>query len=372
MQATILILATFVVMAKSAVVPPQLTCYDEQGKPIDWFVSIKYPKLPDSLDGMSRAGMSYAYMTKANPTWTMGKQPINSTLSMIGRSLAPLYETDFKSNKNLGYIIINDECLPSDLASRAHAKMTLIFDDKRILKITHSVPKFPLSPSESKTYTYQEGQAIYGQSFICETYPISEMTDIGYQMLIAYPQLCDVVAPDELKARIGLNFDNMNQVLSGKRLNEVGMKSMVPLTTVGGETIQSFCKNTKFNADLYLDFLGDVQPNVFSTTWSNGVGTLDTTCDKTNNRADYNIKKTTILGSSFVVNKDHSKTAVLCDKNMKPVMGCFGDINRQKSQYKRGGCTYCITNDAIAQRMFDAITEVESCTLDRVAPSLIV
>ncbi len=59
-----------------------------------------------------------------------------------------------------------------------------------------------------------------------------------------------------------------------------------------------------------------------------------------------------ITGAKWTITKDHSKWAVSLDPNV-PVV-CIGDINRQASQWKRGGGTLCM-EDVDIFNLFDSI-----------------
>ena len=40
---------------------------------------------------------------------------------------------------------------------------------------------------------------------------------------------------------------------------------------------------------------------------------------------------------------------------------CIGDVNRMKSQFKRGGGTVCLQNDDVWKAFRDSIDEIEPC-----------
>lgn len=56
----------------------------------------------------------------------------------------------------------------------------------------------------------------------------------------------------------------------------------------------------------------------------------------------------------FKYTKDHSKYAVSSDSSKEIV--CFGDINRQSSQWKRGGGTVCFTEPRLYRLMRNGMT----------------
>ena len=55
--------------------------------------------------------------------------------------------------------------------------------------------------------------------------------------------------------------------------------------------------------------------------------------------------------------KDHSKWVVAERKDW----GCFGDLNRMKSQWKRGGAFYCVEARGLKQAMMGIVAERDYC-----------
>lgn len=61
----------------------------------------------------------------------------------------------------------------------------------------------------------------------------------------------------------------------------------------------------------------------------------------------------------FKSTKDHSKWAVSGNSNRPWI--CIGDINRQFSQFNRGGGIVCFSNKKISSLYRNAIDDVECC-----------
>jgi deoxyribonuclease-2 len=103
------------------------------------------------------------------------------------------------------------------------------------------------------------------------------------------------------------------------------------------------------------------------------LGTMPTNCS--NQYAVYNIDKINLDkivpgGFSYVNGADHSKWAAnlaLNDQSSK--YACVGDINRQTSQFSRGGGTVCFNNNQnVWSLYYNLIDLTENCQLSSVSP----
>jgi deoxyribonuclease-2 len=81
-------------------------CLDESGKSVDWFIVYKIPKLqkqPSPFD----TGLAYSYITSGQNAgkWTVAKQLVNETQSMVRRTMDQVY----KSWKDYTHLQYNDD-----------------------------------------------------------------------------------------------------------------------------------------------------------------------------------------------------------------------------------------------------------------------
>lgn len=87
--------------------------------------------------------------------------------------------------------------------------------------------------------------------------------------------------------------------------------------TVGGEKLLSFAKYTSFEDDLYAALVAPYfQTNLYTETWNNGRGTLESNCSAIIKYQVHNIEqlKFNEFEVRFSVHHDHSKWAVTTDR----------------------------------------------------------
>jgi len=196
---------------------------------------------------------------------------------------------------------------------------------------------------------------------ICLSLNISSLEQIGKQLLLSYPQIYDSYIPDSLKSL----SSSLNLVYSGKRNADSPYSNVETLTTLGKNQFVALHKSTYFANDLYSELVAMyAKSNLFVETWSNGIGTMESNCNTT--YPVHNIDQVYFKNykANFSVHSDHSKwalsyptTATTTDKYI-----CIGDINRQSSQFKRGGGTLCFKNNLnVWQAYHDIIDRVEPC-----------
>lgn len=71
-----------------------LSCVDENGKAIDWFIVYKLPKLEKSSNKQIKTGFGYSYLTdRSQNDWTLSSLGINQKNSIFGQTLSPALES---------------------------------------------------------------------------------------------------------------------------------------------------------------------------------------------------------------------------------------------------------------------------------------
>ncbi|KAK3561893.1 hypothetical protein QTP86_017444 [Hemibagrus guttatus] len=81
----------------------EISCLNEDGQPVDWFIIYKLPKYKQGSVG---SGVDYMYLDPSLPNWHMSKYAVNTTDGALGRTLNQLYQR-YESNSSV-YILYND------------------------------------------------------------------------------------------------------------------------------------------------------------------------------------------------------------------------------------------------------------------------
>ena len=123
---------------------PSCVCRNHLNQPVDWFIVYKLPRLSRSIDPFVRNGTGYIYLDSSSSLekWQFSSQGIDSSSSMTGLTLDPLY----KYPNQYSYMFYNDQP-PNKPVSMiyGHSKGVLAFEDstKTGFWLVHSVPRFP-------------------------------------------------------------------------------------------------------------------------------------------------------------------------------------------------------------------------------------
>ena len=326
-------------------------------------------------------GTAYSYITNTKQSWQLSSISMNDTESFAGKTLEPLYQTDFEDPENeLGFILYNDQA-DKVTVIKGHTKGVIVFNKNSVVWIVHSIPHFPPKPS-SKRYAINTSQCVYGQSMMCVSLGFDQLAKIADQLYYTYPQVYDSSLPQFLRQQNPDLFNKLTGVINGKHVDQAPWFKLNYFTTIGGESLLHLAKFTDFAEDLYSGLVAtNLRSNLYAETWNNGRGTLPSNCSSEVPYHVYNIEKVKLTwpGSdeavSFSVHHDHSKWTVTTvgNRNLKvsgsdelvepPVkIACIGDINRQEDQFKRSGGTFCFMNNLNVWQAYSGIVDdIESC-----------
>jgi hypothetical protein len=180
----------------------------------------------------------------------------------------------------------------------------------------------------------------------------------------------------------------------------VGGHHTEDITTKGGLAIRAFSKEgsliEKYQSDLWEDHVAPgLDTNLYVETWCHGGGDMrqcqtgkdslcagdcvckaeDQTwrdvyyCQASKCGSKHRVQQITMLDLSGRVVKgrkiksisSHNKWAISQDAEADEKWVCFGDINRQASQRKRGGGAICMQSDKHHRVMSNWVAEVDSC-----------
>eukprot|EP01137_Pigoraptor_chileana_P025645 Opistho-2@95417 len=323
-------------LAGSAVA--QLGCVGDDGKAVDWWIAVKFPKVSGADDVSAAKGVGYMYMDTANTNFRIPNKGLDDVTSAPGRTVQQVLDNPSR----YAYAFYNDQLKESTSSYYAHAKGIVAYASTGGFWLVHSMPLFTDGPAKTKKYTVPSNGVIYGQSFICVSLNIANINIVGTQLQYYNPQVYDSRADATLAAAA----PNMAAFLGGTRLSKTAGSSAAKITTRGGVTFASFAKNAKWGKDLYSGLVGpNLKTDLIIQSWMRPVEASylkPSVAYEAINAITYREPTT---GYTWTETRDHSKWAI----SLSPSKGivCIGDINKQKSQFSRGGGTLCVTSCAV-------------------------
>ncbi|KAG8544611.1 hypothetical protein GDO81_022186 [Engystomops pustulosus] len=96
-------LPLLVTLVLPALCSAAISCYGDQGGPVDWFIVYKLPRQDHTPEG----GMKYMYQDGNSGGWVRGASLMNSTDSAVGKTLSQLYRSS--QSKDVAYVLYNDQ-----------------------------------------------------------------------------------------------------------------------------------------------------------------------------------------------------------------------------------------------------------------------
>jgi deoxyribonuclease-2 len=335
-----------------------LTCKDENGRTVDWWVIMKAPYEPSSSDPNVASGFGYAYADANSPSLQLTSNRLDTNLQgALGSTLAQIYSAD---SSNTAWFMYNDEP-PKDKVSSiyGHTKGDAAFNSGGGFWLIHSVPRFPADPSSQ--YSYPDNEKEYGQSFLCMTLDLDTMNTVAQAFLLNRPYVYSSNMPSSLINSVPY----MAQVAQKQWIVNPATSNVSTINTVKGYSFTVFSRNAAWDQNLYSALVAPtVGANLLVESWMNGADSnkMPTFCAGTNGLkySVINIREVG-LGSSvtWLETQDHSKWAISTNSR-RPVF-CIGDTNRQYSQAKRGGGTACASNTSIWKSLNAMVSKADSC-----------
>lgn len=237
--------------------------------------------------------------------------------------------------------------------------------------LIHSIPRFFNPPKDSTgksvAYEYPASGANNGQTALCISFKTTkEAQDIATQVLNNRVNLYAIHLTPEVEKVAPKLVDLRDNKSPGTRT-----KNVETITSVKGVDFLSFARDhhSAADGDLYHVFVAPtLKTDMAAETWRNGAGgPLGPSCDGDHTVSNIQHVNLKFKGKGAKVaetgpweyKKDHSKWAI--STNTKSPYTCIGDINRMKSQFKRGGGTVCINNINVWNTVTDSIHAIEPC-----------
>ncbi|XP_075062760.1 deoxyribonuclease-2-alpha [Mixophyes fleayi] len=325
-----------------------ISCYGDQGKPVDWFIAYKLPRQDHTPEG----GMHYMYQDGNTGGWVRGSALMNSTKSAVGHTVDQLYKSS--KSKDVAYVLYNDQP-PMKMTNevRGHTKGVILLDKDQGFWLVHSTPHFP--PDSSRQYEWPSNAFHNGQSFICVTYPFAQFKEIGKQLLYSTITPYDSSVPDSFSD----DLVDLKSAAMKKEVTAPPWNRQFTLTSAGGKQFTSFAKHARFGDDLYSGWVSEaLKSDLCVQFWLNSRGILPSNCSLAYHT--YDIQEisfsSTIRFSSHI---DHSKWCVTLSDT--PGWACVGDMNRDKEEMQRGGGTVCSSDPTIWKSFRTLVSNYSKC-----------
>ncbi|XP_006898437.1 PREDICTED: deoxyribonuclease-2-beta [Elephantulus edwardii] len=334
-----------------AVVATPISCRNEEGEAVDWFIFYKLPKR------QKETGLEYLYLDSTTRNWKRSKQLMNATKSVLGRTLQQLYEVYASKSNNTAYLIYNDGIPKSHSYNRkyGHTKGLLLWNRVQGFWLIHSIPRFPPIPEEG--YDYPPTGRRNGQVGICVTFKYNQYKAIDYQLLIYNPNVYSCSVPDTFLQEL----THMPQLCARSGSTSVTpLRKLATFQSAQGKNFLHFAKSDSFNDDIFTAWMAQkLKTHLLTETWQRKTQELPSNCSLPYHV--YNIKAIKIPGTSYVSSyQDHAKWCVSL-KGTKNPWTCIGDLNRSPYQASRSGGFICTQNRHVYQAFRKLVLCYENC-----------
>ncbi|XP_053195548.1 deoxyribonuclease-2-beta-like [Scomber japonicus] len=340
-----------------------VSCKDENGAEVDWYILYKTPKSQEK----QLTGVDYVYIypdaTDNNKTISrLNTKPIDDPKGILANTLRQLI--DFDNNNptpNFGFISYSDQP-PKNLKlsvdhSYGHSKGVVMMEkDQTGLWLLHSTPRFP----QIGQNFYPESGTKKGQTFICVTFKYNQFKAIGthLQYINAF-RYYEHIPPD-----FHVEFQQPKQPKPGEKRKMIDINKFQELKSRNNKTFNSIAKLLSDKpevGDLYVTISKAVDSDVRAQTWGCQKGRHRSICSKSGKKVENILSvQPNSTWKEWRATADHSKWCVAMDQN-KP-WTCIADVNRSESQYKRPGGALCVKDEKIANIFKSFVKEVEKCS----------
>lgn len=309
-----------------------LSCISDTGQTTDSWFGLKEP-----------LGSKYLYYDDG--TLAPSKHSMNDTsVGALANTVKQLWSDTTQ------YLMFNDE--PPNNSSYnftvGHTKGIWAWnDDGEAFVLLHSIPLFPLGPSQTPKYKGLGSNAYtYGQSLACFTVTADTLNTLATSTTLTVPDIYDY--------RIDASTPpNLAGLVKGDVRTDATCEHQ-EFQTVGGKPLTYFAKSTQWNNELYAACIApSVEQSLLVESWIRG-SAEGPFCDQPQVLDVKTLQFTPTIGFSEV--NDHSKWAVSVNASLL----CIADINRMTTQYERGGSAICWNDTVLASSLQAAITTTDN------------
>ncbi|XP_066228310.1 deoxyribonuclease-2-beta isoform X1 [Saccopteryx leptura] len=354
MTASLRITLALLFLGFFGVLEATISCRNEEGDAVDWFAFYKLPKRQDKKS--TTTGLEYLYLDSTTRSWRRSKQLMNTTESILGRTLEQLYEAYASKSNNTAYLMYNDGVPKSKNYSRkyGHTKGLLLWNRVQGFWLIHSIPNFPPIPEEG--YDYPPTGRRNGQTGFCVTFKYKQYKAIDSQLLVCNPNIYSCSIP----ATFHQELIYMPQLCARTSSAEVPGQHLATLQSAQGQKFLHFAKSDSFLDDIFAAWMAPrLKTHLLTETWQRKRQELPSNCSLPYHV--YNVKAIKISGQSyFNSSQDHAKWCI-SQKDTKNRWTCIGDLNRSPYQAFRSGGFICTQNKHIYQAFKGLVSYYENC-----------
>ena len=328
-------------------------CRNPSGKEVDWYILFLFPRSAAS-DGQ----IYYTYF--------------DSNLKSLEfhlyneSSFPPTFITSYilKNNNtsNYNFFFWNDDISKKDgpklntSLEKAHSKGALLYDNKEVIFLSHSLPRFPTRNIKNELLSeLPSNTGYYGQHFLC----ISILKNSADKIveILNYINIQNIYSIKKDNVNKIENIWVKNLIKNSLNYSNITIDKSIIIESKNGVKFTIFSKN---NYDIFIPYDTNLRQNYlddfYIRTWTRPK-LLGAICEK---YSLFNVNK--LQFGKFKYNKDqeHAKWAISIYKNII----CFGDLNHCESQSKRSGILICFEDEALHNIMIDAIRSTDSCSFN--------
>jgi len=313
---------------------------------VDWWFVYKVAKdatAPNAhgRDTSEATGYEHVYFDDHSEVLAGSKDGLSDPSCALERTLAQLSKP---AGKSIGRVFYNDE-YPEEMhksndEGHGHCKGVLAFDQDTdsAFWLLHSTPRYP-APGAHK---FPSDELDYGQTFLCVT-----LKDVATAEAIA-KQMLSQQGPQTYGATLPASASSVWHDLANEHFDLSKDPSDIFFQSKAGHHFRSIAKSKHWGQDLWTDLVGPaLKTDLDVETWRRGADFGDEDSDKKHDVVDVVAIDLTPLGVPYAwpETKDHAKWASSLKGTGDWV--CVADINRQKSQAKRGGGSICFQHSKL-------------------------
>jgi deoxyribonuclease-2 len=363
-----------------------LSCLDNSGKSVPWWLMVKLPKLSKEKDDRVASGFSYAYVDTNSPAgkplqlWpnTMDDKTnacaLTRSLSQLVSSTEMLEDVSIEEVMRLrnlrgvgasaggaSFAMYNDQPHSGDKVSSGygHSKGVIAYDGNSGIWLPHSTPEFP-NTSKKADFWFPEDEVIYGQYFFCISLTTADLDQVAENMKYIRPYFFY----DGFSAPHKKSLPNLAEALDGTYYSDAAT-NVATFKAVGDSmTFTHLAKNVKWNGNLWSELVAPtLKEDFYVESWIRG-SAVGNVCKpyKVLDVAELHVDAPANEngdGWNWLESQDHAKWGVGLSATKK--WFCVGDINRMTTQEKRGGGALCFQDAVVWGKMSGAVVDHEKC-----------